>query len=245
AAVTELVIPRVAGTIRAAGGLRRTRTPRPGFMRDAEGNTLFAGGYDRSTETLRWVTFRERDSQGRLQRVYHGDIAAFVRRGPDSGVWRLMHGWVRQEDSGQGTHVSQRVLGEEGADLHTSIVPIDVESMSEGFSLLSFSDLRKQCYDRQSYLHRLRVQLHQRITSPLAHVVLCLLGVPFVLRRTGRASIFLGILALIAICLFYFLATFFFFELGSRGSIDAFWAAWIPTIAFTLMAVALWHRVRT
>ncbi|GIW72931.1 MAG: hypothetical protein KatS3mg102_2473 [Planctomycetota bacterium] len=234
-ATTELVIPRLADRIRAHGGLSGWgRGGRPGILRDAAGHTTFAGDYDPATRTMRWVSVRERGPDGEVLRTWHGDAASWRE-----GAWWLARGWVVQGD--RVTEVGPPA----GLRLPIALQPIDVESPTEKISLLPFAALRGQVL-RQPYLPALRIQLHERITRPLAHLLLVLLGLPFVLREPGaRGGVYVGLLALGAIGGAYFFAGFYCRALGAAGQLHPFWAAWLPTVAFGLLGIWLFGRVRT
>jgi lipopolysaccharide export LptBFGC system permease protein LptF len=239
-ATTEMVIPTLAEEIRAQG-LLGSSDDRPGIMRDRAGNTLFAGSYDASERRLRWVTLRERDADGEVVRAYHGDEARWVRdpASPTGGWWWLPAGYTVSQG------VTEPIPAREGVLLPTSVEPVDVESMNERVSLLGFGALRRQ-YLRQPYLPSLRVQLHERMARPLGHVILLMLGLPFVLGRGRRgAGVFLGLIAVVVICAAYFLSGFFFYALGADGALHPFWAAWTPAIVFGLAAIWLFGRVQT
>jgi lipopolysaccharide export system permease protein len=265
AANAELLIPKIAPEIRQATRFNKKRNPTPGLLRDRAGNALYAARYRPAEGALEWVTFRVFDKEGNQAIVYFADGARWVgepgppggeaaRGGPGErqGSWLLENGMIRdfraeREGPGGQPRIPQRLFGAgpDGVKIETSIIPIDIESLSEPFSLLSFTDLRDQ-YLRQRYLPRLRVELHERITVPLSHLLLLLIGLPFVLREGGgRASVFIGLLALLVIAAGYFVLTFVFQAFGSEGAIPPFAAAWAPVVAFTLLGIGLLDRVRT
>lgn len=256
AADAELLIPRLAPEIRSATAFQARRDTIPGIIRDRVGHTLFAARYRASTQTLRWVTFRAHDAEGRETFAAFAERARWIEASP-RGHWLLEDGVVRDiralsaapttvTADGAVPRIPQRRFGsgEEGEPIETSIIPIDIESLSEPVSLLSFAELRDQ-FRRQRYLHRLRVQLHERIAGPLAHLLLLLIGLPFVLRDEGRGGVFAGAIALILICAGYFVVTFMSHALGNQGAIPPMVAAWAPVVAFGLLGIAMFGRVRT
>jgi lipopolysaccharide export LptBFGC system permease protein LptF len=257
AANVELVIPRMADMIRQSTKFEKHLRASPGILRDAAGSTLYAQSYDPARETLHGVWFLSYDEAGRPVRELHGDRAVWIATSWRKGFWLLEDGYLREEPAaaaagtaleriGRGVprDLAAPALPDEGWPLTTTIRPIDVESLSERISLLSFRDLADQ-YRRQRYLVRLRVQLHARIAAPLMHVILCLFGLGIMLRASGPRSVFLGLLVLIVISAGFFVTTFIFQDLGADGFISPFSAAWAPTIAFALFGIFLFDRVRT
>jgi lipopolysaccharide export system permease protein len=261
---TEIAIPQLADLIRETTRYEKRSAIRPGILRDAAGNTLYAEAYEPAERRLHWVSFREYDPAGRELRAWHAETATWVPTKGRRGYWLLEDGVVREAresaprevPAGGPPRVEQQRIGRgrprdpaapgksEGRPIATTIRPIDIESLGERVSLLSFQDLRDQ-FKRQSYLLRLHVQIHARIAAPLAHPILCLLGLPFVLRASGRRSVFFGVLALIAICAAFFVTNFIFQDLGSDGVISPMAAVWVPTVAFALLGIALFARVPT
>jgi len=267
AADVELLLPRIAPSVRAAMNFQKQSDVKPGIVRDRDGNTLFAAIYRPASRTLSWVTFRERSPDGRERSIVWADRGAYLGAEGRLGIWRLEDGIVREPlpaapsgTASQGgaaggaslplgaPRFEQRAFGsgDDAITVRTSIQPIDLESLGEATSLLSFEELREQ-HRRQRYLVKLRVQLHARITGPLAHLILLLLGLPFVLRPDGgrAASIFFGALALIGIAAAYFVATFVSHSLGADGVIDPLVAAWAPVTIFGLAGIKAFGDVRT
>ena len=126
----------------------------------------------------------------------------------------------------------------------TDLTPADVELMrtSEDLQGLSTARLRR-LRDRYPELHYLTVLLHRRVTFPLANLVLLLVGAPLVLRGEG-SSVFLSVLAALAICASYFVLDSIACDLAGRGAFPTGLATWTATILFGAAGVTLMDAVR-
>ncbi|MHC4662087.1 MAG: LptF/LptG family permease [Planctomycetota bacterium] len=130
--------------------------------------------------------------------------------------------------------------------LCTDIRPEDLESAAKGIhdlAHLSIVDLHMQS-KRHPYLTHLNVQFWSRITFSISNLVLLLLGLPFALRFTMR-SYFIGVAMSLCVCVVYVIVTYLFAELGNRGDMNPFMAAWIPVAVFGAAGTAMFDSVTT
>lgn len=90
---------------------------------------------------------------------------------------------------------------------------------------------------------RLQTEFHSRLARPLACFIATLLGIPFGFQ-TARKGFFAGIV----ICLISFFGYYAFYivmiALGKNGHIPPAVAGWTPNIAFTILGLGLFRRMR-
>ena len=127
--------------------------------------------------------------------------------------------------------------------LSTRLLPEDFEAAGENIQYLSLRDLKRQWARRPSSNHIL-VRIHQHWSFPFTHVVLLLLGLPFVLNQENR-SVFLGVLVSIGICVAYYIVNAMCTELGSKGVLQPVVAAWLPVLFFAGLGAVLFDNLRT
>jgi lipopolysaccharide export LptBFGC system permease protein LptF len=126
----------------------------------------------------------------------------------------------------------------------TDLTPEDFESAGENIQYLSLADLNRRLSRRQASANQLLVKIHQHWAFPLTHIVLLLLGLPFVLNQNNR-SVFLGVLVAVAICLAFFVVNAMCMELGTKGVVQPVVAAWLPVLFFSGLGVVLFDNLRT
>ncbi len=256
----ELLIPRLAERLRSSSVIDRDDPWfEPGIFRDKYGNVLWAARYYPGRQALAVVTFRlQEDGVGR--ETIHAARARWIPEGRRRGYWLLEEG-VRRERPAAGEDVPyrERRFGRglpadpadpketEGLPLRTSIYPVDIEIVASDVSYLSYRDLDAQ-RRRHDYLPRLGVLLHARVADPAAHVVLCFIGLPFVLgadRSRGGRGIFAGLLALVVLCAGFFVLAFMLRDLGEKGVLGPALAVWLPVGIFGAGGLLNLLRVQT
>jgi lipopolysaccharide export system permease protein len=230
---------RVEQAMEGADGRMARRLP---HVRDGAGNAWSIEGWDPAEKVVvgaRAAPFRA------LGRTW--DLAEVTRmqwrRGPDGrDAWIPEGGTLYAPAARPGKAESEAVPA--GRPFPTDLAPADIElaKISDELEGLSTGSLRR-LRDRHPGLRYLTVLLHRRITVPLANLVLLLVGVPLVLRGQG-ASLFLSVLAALAVCAAYFVFDSVACDLGGRGVLPAGVATWLATIVFGAAGVTLLDAVR-
>jgi lipopolysaccharide export LptBFGC system permease protein LptF len=125
------------------------------------------------------------------------------------------------------------------------MLPIDLESSDVEISYLSWHDLKTQ-YQRQPYHRHLAVKLHHHFAFPLSHIVLLLLGLPFVLGL-GTKSGFLSIAVSFGICALFFVVSSICMSVANHPSeiLSPILAAWLPVMLFGSIGITFFERLAT
>ncbi|MBI3818094.1 MAG: LptF/LptG family permease [Planctomycetes bacterium] len=113
----------------------------------------------------------------------------------------------------------------------------------EDAEYLSISEL-DMLARRTPNIAKYQISLHQAFTLAFANFLLPLLGLPCVLRADRRSTLE-GALFAFVLCVFYFAATLFCFQLGRDGDWSTVFAAWLPTVVFGSLGIVLFESMRT
>jgi lipopolysaccharide export LptBFGC system permease protein LptF len=89
----------------------------------------------------------------------------------------------------------------------------------------------------------LYTKLEGRLAAPWTCLVVVLIAIPFG-AAGGRRNVYVGVASSIVICFVYFVLLKLGLALGTRGSLPAWLAAWLPNLAFGLAGLWLTARVR-
>lgn len=101
-----------------------------------------------------------------------------------------------------------------------------------------------------SYASRMRgslkyqISLHSAFTFALANLILPLLGLPVVLRSERRSTLEGAVMAF-ALVILYYAVTLLCFQVGAQGYLGTVFAAWLPTVIFGSLGIALFETMRT
>jgi LPS export ABC transporter permease LptG/LPS export ABC transporter permease LptF len=163
----------------------------------------------------------------------------------DSGVWEFESGWVRDI---QGANVTgyRTFLKTSFAEIHATpdyFKKDETQSQDEmNFGQLDrrIRDLRQSGFDTK----RLSVALWQKLSYPLAAVVMAILAIPFALSMGRRGSIS-AIAVAIGIALAYRVIDTLFGAMGNVNYLPASVAAWSADVLFALAGVYLLLRTPT
>jgi lipopolysaccharide export system permease protein len=198
-------------------------------MRDVASRVWSVRGYHVVTGLIERLHVSGRDAQGRNESI-SGSNATWDE---SAGGWRLESG-VREVRG-----LSDGELVESGpADVVTTDLRPDdlVMGHREAFDL-SYGDVlaRSERYPASASYRLLR---HYHVTYPLSVLLLVLLGVPFVLRRSSRGSL-IGLGAALLLCIAYLLVDTTARNLGTHGFLNPVLAAWLPVILAGSLGVVL------
>jgi lipopolysaccharide export system permease protein len=89
----------------------------------------------------------------------------------------------------------------------------------------------------------LLTQLHGRLAEPWTCLVVVFIALPFG-ATPGQRNVFVGVAASIFICFSYFILQKFGLALGTGGYLPSWFAAWLPNLAFTVLALWVSFRVQ-
>jgi len=251
----DRVIPEFKDPIRSALAISRARPLNPPPYFDTENGYLIrVSEYSTTRKIAQGVEVSERYADGKAKRQIDANKMEWVPQDPKNdsdGYWRLHDGSVQRWDD-QGNLVVNASASEfqrlkavfSKRTLQTSLRPIDLEASDVEISYLSSHDLRTQ-YQRQPYHSHLAVKLHHHFAFPFSHIILLLLGIPFVLHFQSR-NVFVSLLCCFAICALFFLVSSISMSIANHSDIfSPILAAWLPVMLFGALGITLFDHLPT
>jgi lipopolysaccharide export system permease protein len=256
----DQALPRFKDPIRAALSLSRSRPLNPPPYKDSTtGALILVREYSPTRKVGNAVQVIYLHPNGKVREQIDAHQLEWLPASgngtvepAEEGSWRLLDGSVQRSDEYGNLVVNASASSFERLKapfkqrtLETSLRPIDLESSDQEISYLSWKELRTQ-YQRQPYHRHLAVKLHHHFAFPMSHIVLLLLGVPFVLR-TGTRSAFLSIAMSILICGLFFLTSSICMSVANHPSeiLSATLAAWLPVMLFGALGMTFFDRLPT
>jgi lipopolysaccharide export system permease protein len=246
---TEVLIPRVAHRLaRSHDDATGAQSRGVWFANDGPNDLLSSLSFIPADQRLDDLLVFHRDGAGTITSVTEAESATWERipGHPKGGVWQLTNGFETTRLTSRNTLMPSGDLSAKSVDvLESNLPPERLEARQiEGWLVYSSSkqlaDLRKS---EPVLADRIRRTKHARFTTPLVHMLLLVLGLPFFLSRepanvitdAGRSLAVCGTCYLLAYAAEHFVRTSHFSALP----------AWLPLIIFTPVAVVLMDRVRT
>jgi lipopolysaccharide export system permease protein len=89
----------------------------------------------------------------------------------------------------------------------------------------------------------MEVKLHSRFSLSFIPLIMCLLALPFSVSRTREGRLGKDLTIAMVITFFYWLSYSICLSLGQNGMIAPLLAAWLPSIAFSVLAAVLLKRM--
>ena len=166
----------------------------------------------------------------------------------------------RDEDGIERCHLAEGKLVRIPRSGSAAATTVPIETIPAGIALTS-SDCELACRANEDPMYlsigeletlarrvpsvaKFQVLFHSAITGALANLLLPLLGLPCVLRADKRSSLE-GAVKAFALCVLYFVATLFSYQLGAEQVLGPLFAAWLPVVLFGSLGIALFESMRT
>ncbi|BCA79565.1 LPS export ABC transporter permease LptG [Desulfuromonas sp. AOP6] len=176
--------------------------------------------------------------------VYHIDDHFRLTRRTDavSGHYTDDRGWVfRQVTHREFTPLSGEMLGEKKLAqeiLPLSKTPDDFKENQPDLEALNFRQLSALVKKMESEGHspvRYKVDMHSRLATPFANVIMAVLGIPFALQRGRQTNVATGVALSIVIGFAYYVIMAAMQAFGYSGVAPPAVAAWSAHVLFALI----------
>ena len=128
--------------------------------------------------------------------------------------------------------------------IETDLIPADFEANIEETQCLSLNELFHQWGRSNSNIFLIRIRLHWSLR--LVHILLLLMGLPVALYMNNN-SVFLAVLASIAISAIYYFVNTQCINLGKSGILNPALSVWFPFLFFvfiTFIGTVLLRKLR-
>lgn len=246
----EVAVPSVADRLVRAHEDASGMTERGvWFVRATPDSLLSAVGFIPARKEMRQMLVLFRDASGAPVRHIEADVARWepVTGHPYGGVWRLERGVEYRrivapvESLGPRERIEQVPVDIYECPLTPSA--IEVQQSQEWMRFASGSRLTQLAAQDPTLAPRVRRIKHTRFTTPLVHLLMLLLGLPFFLSRepanvigdATKSAIVCGLCFVLAFVADHFVVSEHFSALP----------AWLPLILFTPVSVVLFDRLKT
>lgn len=236
----ELLIPALADRLRETDSRGRAFL-RPPVVTDGLANVHMARYEPAARRAMGMEVVWWSDANRRVRHVRAEEAQFDAAR----GGWSLSHGFdAPTGERGTGPGAAELVqFGQDGLFLGSDQIdvrPEDIECQTADPIYYGWAQLARLAKRFPEQPH-LRVQLAARAAAPLAHVILLLIGLPFVARPDTRSP-WLGLIICVSICASYFLADFLVQDLGKKGLLDPIVAGCLAPAAYLAIGLLLFRR---
>lgn len=207
-------------------------------IQDEDNRQIFIQFYETSRKRAHKTNIIKISQTQILQRI----DARFMQWDEDDNKWKLIDVTVRSfEDSSEKVTRYDTLIYEP-----SDIVPqdlLDLEIMPEEMNYLELDRFIDKMLTLGADARRWMVDLHLKISYPLANFIIVLFGAPLAAkkRRSGPA---LGFAIALLISFIYFLFIRTGQVMGHKGSLSPWLAAWIGNIIFGIGALFMLFRER-
>jgi lipopolysaccharide export LptBFGC system permease protein LptF len=246
---TEILVPKVAHRLArdhddALGDKARGLW----FVNDGQYDLLSAIEFVPVEREMRQMLVLHRDANGGILKVTEADLAVWedIPEHPRGGVWRLSRGIERQWRSvpveiGASEELVETPVGAYESELDPEA--IEMRQARQWIKHSSSRQLDKIMKREPTMAGRVQHVKHSRFATPLVHLLLLFLGLPFFLSREP-ANILNDAGNCVAVCGLCFLVSFASENFVTAETLSAL-PAWLPIILFSPVAVILIDRIKT
>ncbi len=173
-----------------------------------------------------------------LVEVLQAETASYA-----NGVWELMNGKTTRFNPENGFPIVEPFRSHV---LKIKETPKDFKVIEKEVDRLRIKDLirfiernKKSAIDSKV----MEVKLHSRFSLSFIPLIMCLLALPFSVSRSREGRLGKDLTMAMVITFFYWLSYSVCLSLGQNGMVQPMLAAWLPSIAFGLLAAILLKRM--
>ncbi len=218
------------------------------LVNDGPHDLLSARTFIPTSKELNDLLVLHRDPSGDIEKVTEAEFARWtsVPGHPAGGFWTLANGVeITRQIAGSSLGPQEKMIPTPVDRYESSLSPeaLELRQAQQWIRYLSAAKLNELKETEPFYAPRIREVQHGRFATPIVHVLLMLLGVPFFLSREP-ANIIRDAGKCVLICGMCFLLAFAGENFVQADDLSAL-PSWLPLIIFAPVAVVLIDRIRT
>jgi len=219
---------------------------RPNFFLDVRRNKVWYRSrndiynlqvYEQQTGVITGMSVYRLSDRFKLKELIQAERARF-----EADHWVLTNGTITEF---QGAEKIPRTKSFGELSLKLKETPRDFEEIEREVDSLRIKDLYRyinKSRDSGADIRRLEVKFHSRLSSSVMPFVMALLAVPFSRSRKREGGVGRDLGVGLAVTFFYWLFNGVGLSLGTNGALSPPLAAWLPSLIFSGVAIALIAR---
>lgn len=203
-------------------------------------NTIYnLRSFTRESRTIKGMNVYSFDEGFHLAEVLTADRGVYD---PGQKTWSLEAGTVTVFSSDEGLPLTRKfatkplIIPEAPSDF------VELEKETDALRLKDLWAYIKRAKRSGAPAEFYESKFHSRISMSFTPLVMCLLGVPFVVRRRRDGGMAKDLGLGLAVTFFYWLFFSVSLSLGTNGALPPWLAAWLPSSIFAAVAAALIAR---
>ncbi len=195
--------------------------------------------FTRESRTIQGMNVYSFDDRFKLAEVLSAERGVYD---PGQKTWSLESGTVTVFSADDGLPLTRKfktkplIIPEAPSDF------VELEKETDALRLKDLWAYIKRAKRSGAPAEFYESKFHSRISMSFTPIVMCLLGVPFVVRRTRDGGMARDLGIGLAVTFFYWLFYSVSLSLGTNGALPPWLAAWLPSSIFAAVAVALIAR---
>ena len=161
------------------------------------------------------------------------------------GKWSLKHSVVRRFDPQSAELAGIERMQEKPIELEKT--PADFrapEQSNEGMGFRELQSLSRKLQAEGYDATRHRVDMHARLATPFACLIMAFIGIPFALKKGRGANLSVGVAISVGIGISYYILHAILLAFGYSGVLPPLVAAWSANLLFGLLGVWMLLSVR-
>ncbi|MDR3306697.1 MAG: LptF/LptG family permease [Endomicrobium sp.] len=201
-------------------------------------NVRFTIGHlDTKTNTMKNVVFERYNKDFELKRLVLAEKADW-----EDGSWILKNGVMRGFESDFLNEVHFKTYNS-----NINVTPEDITLKDPPYNSMNTADFNKYINQLKIFGQsavKAKIALNARFASVFSHIIVMMIGIPFVIGFGRKTNIIFNFLAALSVTFTYWTIQALTTSLGNNLILSPFMAAWLPNFIFLAIGVYLLVKVK-